>query len=196
MPVGDRLVVLDPSAVTLYQQADEGWRRVASKPIVSSQTWPRDLRGRLRTNGTAVEAFLPGLVCRATVDLTNLTCASERESWPLAVDNSGIDAARNYFQTPEGLAFVSAASLGADAEADWVLADGAGRLVLLDAERKLLGAAGAGDDVAGISARCRPGSFIVTSSRTAGAETIHCVCGRWWVDGCWRRPRQSSCPAD
>jgi hypothetical protein len=169
--VGDRLTVLDPSAVTLYRHADEGWRRIASRPIVSSQTWPRDVRGRLRTNGTAVEAFLPGVVCRATVDLTNLVCANEREPWPLAVDNSGIDAARNYFQTPEGLAFVSAASLGADAEAGWVLADGAGRLVLLDANRELLGAVGAGDDVAGISARCRPGSYIVTSSSTAGADT-------------------------
>ena len=169
--VGDRLLVLDPSAVTLYQHADEGWRRVASRPIVSSQTWPRDVRGRLRTNGTAVEAFLPGVVCRATVDLVNLACANEREPWPLAVDNSGIDAARNYFQTPEGLPFVSAASRGADAEAGWALADGSGRLVLLDADRKLLGAVGAGDDVAGISARCRPGSYLVTSSRTAGADT-------------------------
>ena len=171
VPVGDRLLVLDPSAVTLHQHADEGWRRVASMPIVSSQAWPRDVRGRLRTNGTAVEAFLPGLVCRGTVDLMNLACASEREPWPLAVDNSGIDAARNYFQTPEGLTFVSAASLGADAEAGWVLADGAGRLVLLDADRKLLGAVGAGDDVAGISARCRPGSYIVIASGTAGADT-------------------------
>jgi hypothetical protein len=66
---------------------------------------------------------------------------------------------------------VSAASLGADAEAGWALADGAGRLVLLDGDRNLLGAVGAGDDVAGISARCRPGSYIVTSSRTAGADT-------------------------
>jgi hypothetical protein len=171
MPVGDRLAVLEPSAITLYQHADEGWQRVASRPIVPSQTWPRDLRGRLRTNGAAVEAFLPGLVCRAPVDLTNLACASERESWPLAVDNSGIDAARNYFQTPDGLAFVSAASLGADAEAGWVLADRAGRLVLLDAERNFLVAVTPRDDVAGISARCRPGSFIVTSSRTAGADT-------------------------
>jgi hypothetical protein len=169
--VGDRLVVLDPSAVTLYQHADEGWRRVAARPIASSQTWPRDLRGRLRTDGTAVEAFLPGVVCRTTADLINLVCANEREPWPLAVDNSGIDAGRNSFQTPEGLAFVSAASLGADAEAGWALADGAGRLVLLDADRNLLGAVGAGDDVAGISARCRPGSYIVTSSRTAGADT-------------------------
>ena len=169
--VGDRLVVLDPSAVTLYRHADEGWQRVASRPIVSSQTWPRDVRGRLRTDGTAVEAFLPGVVCRATVDLMNLVCANEREPWPLAVDNSGIDAARNSFQTPEGLAFVGAASLGQDAEARWVLADVAGRLVLLDRDRNLLGAVGAGDDVAGISARCRPGSYIVTSSRTAGADT-------------------------
>jgi hypothetical protein len=170
-PMGDRLMVLDPSAVTLYQRADEGWRRVASRPIVSSQTWPRDIRGRLRTNGTAVEAFLPGVVCRASVELANLICFNEREPWPLAVDNSGIDATRNYFQTPEGLAFASAASLGPDAEAGWVLADGAGHLVLLGADRRLLGAVGAGDDVAGISARCRPGSYIVTSSRTAGADT-------------------------
>ena len=169
--VGDRLVVLDPSAVTLYRHADEGWQRVASRPIVSSQTWPCDVRGRLRTDGTAVEAFLPGVVCRATVDLMNLVCANEREPWPLAVDNSGIDAARNSFQTPEGLAFVGAASLGQDAEARWALADVAGRLVLLDRDRNLLGAVGAGDDVAGISARCRPGSYIVTSSRTAGADT-------------------------
>ena len=129
------------------------------------------LRGRLRTNGTAVEAFLPGLVCRGDggTDEPGL-CQRARA---LAARRRQLRDRRReeLFQTPEGLAFVSAASLGADAEAGWALADGAGRLVLLDADRKLLGAVGAGDDVAGIPHGAGRAAYIVTSSRTAGADT-------------------------
>jgi len=166
-PLGDRLLVLDPAAITLYSRADEGWQRVESRAIGQARVWPRDLRGRLRVSGRAIEAFLPGAVCRGPVDLSGLTCVDEREPWPLAVDNAGIDAARNYFQTPEGVSFVGAAALGADGDARWALADPSGTLMLMDERRKPLGAIGSSDDVAGLTARCRPGAaYLLASSRT------------------------------
>jgi hypothetical protein len=170
-PLGDRLLVLDPAAITLYRRADDGWQRVESRAIGPARVWPRDVRGRLRASGSAIEAFLPGAVCRGPVDLSLLTCVDEREPWPLAVDNAGIDAARNYFQTPEGVSFVGAAALGADGDARWALADLSGTLILMDERRKPLGAIGSSDDVAGLTARCRPGAYLLASSRLAGADT-------------------------
>ena len=171
-PLGDRLLVLDPAAITLYSRADEGWQRVESRAIGHARVWPRDLRGRLRVSGRAIEAFLPGAVCRGPVDLSGLTCVDEREPWPLAVDNAGIDAARNYFQTPEGVSFVGAAALGADGDARWALADPSGTLMLMDERRKPLGAIGSSDDVAGLTARCRPSKSSGSKRSATGSAAM------------------------
>jgi hypothetical protein len=150
--------------VTLYRRSDTGWQRVQSRPIASSRPWPRDVRGRLRVDGTALEALLPGVACRAGIDLANMTCVDERQSWPLGIDNTGVDASRNHFTTPEGFAFFGAAALGDEAGARWLLADQFGSLILLDAARRNTASAGAGDDVVAISAPCAPATHVLVSS--------------------------------
>src|SRR5947209_1999874 len=149
---GDRLVVLDPAALTLYQRSGAVWQRRRSQPIAAARPWPRDVRGRLRLAGNSVEAFLPGVVCRATLESFTASCADERQPWPLAIDNTGIAAGRNYFTTPEGLAFYGLAPLDSAAGARWLLAAERSRLLLLDEGRRPLEPAiGAGDDVAGVT---------------------------------------------
>ena len=108
---------------------------------------------------------MPGVVCRATIESFTVSCADERQPWPLAIDNTGIAAGRNYFTTPEGLAFYGSALLESDAGARWLLVADRSRLVLLDdARRTLEPALGQGDDIAGITA-CAPGALVLVSSR-------------------------------
>jgi len=169
---GDRLVVLEPAAVSLYQRRQNGWQPERSRPIVSSRVPARDVRGRLRLNGTGLEAFLPGVICRANLDALNLACADEQQPWPLDIDNTGMAAGRNYLTTPEGLAFFGAASIGPDADARWVLTALDGRLLFLDASRRTIeSSAAVGDDVAGIDGGCAAGTYILLSSRAGGSSS-------------------------
>jgi hypothetical protein len=168
--VGDRLIVLDPAALTMYQRAGSLWQKRRSQPIVSSRVWPRDIRGRLRIAGSSVEAYLPGVVCRATIDSFSVSCADERQPWPLPIENTGIAAGRNYFTTPEGLTFYASAPLDSDAGARWLLVGDRARLVLLDDARRTVDAAvGEGEDVAGVTG-CGGGAFVLVSSRAASND--------------------------
>jgi hypothetical protein len=151
---GDRLVVLDPQFVTRYQRRDTEWQRVDAHPIVTMRIWPRDIRGRVRVDGARIEAFLPGVTCRSASDGTRLACADERQPWPIGVDNMGIEANRNYFYTPEGLAFFGAAPLGPDADARWLVAGSTGALLFLDENRRVVATVRSGDDVAALNVPC------------------------------------------
>ena len=167
---GDRLIVLDPAAMTLYQRAGNAWQKRRSQAIATSRVWPRDMRGRLRIAGPSVEAYLPGVVCRATIDSFSVSCADERQPWPLPIENTGIAAGRNYFTTPEGLTFYAAAPLEPDSGARWLLVGDQTRLMLLDDARRTVDAAiGEADDVAGV-AGCDGGAFVLVSSRAAASD--------------------------
>ena len=165
---GDRLYVLDRGSVALYQRAASGWQRARSQSIAAEHVWPRDMRGRLRATPSTVEVFLPGAVCRANAEIQSVSCADERQPWPMAIENTGMTAGRNYFTTPEGVAFYSFASLDGDAGAKWLLASDHSRLVLLDEARRPLDVSlGTGDEVAGISTTCSPGAFALVSRENA-----------------------------
>ena len=168
----DRLVVLDRDALTVYRRDGNGWQRAASRPLAYSRVPPRDLRGRVRVNGTTIEAFVTGATCRGPLELTTVACTEEREPWPLAVENGGIDATRNSFQTPEGVAFVAAAALDAAADARYALVDVSGRIVLLDEKRANIGSIGVSDDIVGLTAPCRPGAYVVLSSAPSDADSV------------------------
>jgi hypothetical protein len=166
----DRLLVLDPSAVTVYRRSADTWQRVESRPLAPARTWPRDVRGRLRVAGSTVDAFLPATVCRATIESSIISCVDHRDAWPLPVDNSGLDAVRNTFQTPEGVTFVSAAVLDGETDARAAIVDGSGNLALLGESRAPIATIGKADDLAAVSV-CGGGTHLLTSTRTAGAAT-------------------------
>lgn len=161
----DRLLVLDPAAVTMYRRNDGGWLPIESRAVSSSRPWPRDVRGRLHVQGTIVDALLPGLTCRTDVNLTRLSCTEDRRPWPLDVENTGIDPSRNFFTTPDGLPFYAAAPVeGADpAGPRWLIADPSGALTFLDASRRALATAGRGDDVVALRAPCGGGAYALVS---------------------------------
>ena len=171
LSLDDRLYVLDPARLTVYRRTHDDWEPVTARAIEPSRTWPRDVRGRLRLTGTTLEAFLPGVVCRTSPDLVNLSCADQREAWPLAIENAGLDALRNTFQTPEGTPFFSAAELSPESGARTALVTATHALVLTDERRTSVGTVGTADDVASVTAACGSGAYIVTSSATPGART-------------------------
>jgi len=160
---GDRLVVLDPQALTRYQRSDAGWQRIDAQPIVAARVWPRDVRGRVRIDGARIDVFLPGTICRAG-DGMRLACADERQPWPIGIDNTGVEANRNYFYTPEGVAFFGAAPLSGDANARWLAAGQSGALLLLDEDRRSVATIASGDDVAALNAPCAGPVVLVASS--------------------------------
>lgn len=168
---GDRLWVLDPAAIASYRRSGDEWQPIESRPIEPLHVWPRDVRGRLRAIGSTLEAFLPGVVCRTSLDLGNLSCVEQREPWPLALDNGGIDAQRNAFQTPEGVPFLSAADLDRSAGVRTATVAANRALVLMDDARSPVATIGIADDVASVTAACASGAYVVTSTPTAGART-------------------------
>jgi len=171
--VGDRLLVLEPTALALHERDQGGWRFARAQPLRAARAWPRDLRGRLLVDGSSVDALLPGVVCRSSVDLAPPACVEGRRPWPLPVDNVGIDAARNDFSTPEGLAFYGAATLDGGADRSALVVDRSGRLVLLDESRSAIATLSSGsqaDDVIGLGAACGGGPFVVVASRGDAAH--------------------------
>jgi hypothetical protein len=174
--VGDRLFVLDPDRVAMYQRANGAWQRMAMQSIVHRGAWPRDVRGRLQVPAPGdlrVDALLPGTICQSTRDLAALSCVDERQPWPIDVPNAGLDARRNHFSTPEGLPLLNAAPLAPSSGARWLVASPDGRLVFLDADRRPLDAAATGDDVVALRAACADESLVlVVSARRDGSDTI------------------------
>ena len=170
---GDRLVVLEPRSVLRYQRSDTGWQRIDSQPIVTTRVWPRDLRGRVRVDNARIDAFLPGVTCRTAGDGSRLACADEREPWPIAIDNTGVEANRNDFHTPEGLAFFGVAALAADANARWIVAGPTGALLLLDESRGWVATIASGDDVVALTAPCAgPAVLVVSAGRNERPDTL------------------------
>jgi hypothetical protein len=171
-PDGKRLIVLEPSAVALRQWTPAGGVSdvVDSRPVQTARVWPRDLRGRVNAAQIPFDVFLPGVTCRGDVDPLRVSCADETAPWP-GLPNGGVEAARNYFTTPEGRTFVSAAAVAGETSARWLIADPQGALTLLDEKRSTIAKlAAAGDDVAGVRASCAAGPFVVVSNRVIGRE--------------------------
>lgn len=169
---GDRMLVLDPGALTVYEQKAEGWLAARSTPLMPIRPWPRDVRGRVRADNEMVDIFMPGITCSTTWALTAMRCAERRAPWPLGVENIGLEPARNYFSTPEGLTFYGAASLDAEAGARWLVAARSGSLTMLSAAREAIPTMEMATDLAAIRSRCGTQSFVVAASTTDGRELL------------------------
>jgi len=135
--VGDRLLVLDVTGVTSFEQKDGEWRVTQSRPLAGSRTWPRDPRGRIRVESGRLDIYLPGGSCTGRSDSLDITCTDRQQAWPIGVDNRGLEPGRNYFRGADGSVFYNAAPLGAAAN----------------------------DDAIELTTTCAPGTFVVAVSR-------------------------------
>lgn len=139
--VGDRILLLDVKALTLFEQKDGGWRAAQSRPLPLLRGWPRDPRGRIGVDGERVDVFVPGGTCTGRSDSLEVICTDRQQPWPIGVDNQGLEPGRNYFRRADGTTFYNAAPLGAAAN----------------------------DDAIELMPRCAPGRYVVAVSRN-GAD--------------------------
>jgi hypothetical protein len=126
----------------------------------------------LRIEGERFSAYLPGLTCSGAVSELTLVCMDGRQPWPLGIDNNGIEPGRNYFSTPEGLAFYTAAPLGTNAGARWVVVERDGTVRLLDASRRPLTALTTADEIAGMTAPCSQDTYVLAAALVDGREAV------------------------
>jgi hypothetical protein len=141
--LGDRLVVLDVAAVSIFERKDGAWRIAQSRPLPVTRPWPRDPRGRVRVDGTRFELFLPAISCSGRTDSFEVSCTDGQQPWPLGVANRGLETGRNYFKSPEGMVFYNAAPLGASST----------------------------DDAIALTAACAPGTYVAAVSPSGRLES-------------------------
>ena len=77
---GGAALVLDSTRVLLIRGDAQ-----QSAPIPATHPWPRDVRGRLSATSTAFNAWLPGTVCRGSMQpQLSLECRDAQDPWLLA----------------------------------------------------------------------------------------------------------------
>lgn len=178
------MLVLSPSKIESFAHQNGRWELQATAPITPDKPWPRDLRGRLRVNGTDLHAALPGLACSgAAAPALSLQCHAADEPWVIASGSmwmllANFAPARNYFDgrvtTQTGLRktvppFYSAAAVDEHGRVFWLLAMLDGRVQVFDPAMEPVGTAGAwGSDLAGIDAVC--GGAQVLATRAGDAD--------------------------
>ena len=173
--VGDRVVILAPSKITVQDPAG----RQSTVPLTPGRPWPRDLRGRLRTSGGRLQAYLPGVACSGSVEpVLSLECRASEEPWVLESGSRGIllgnfAGGRNYFDgrvvaqngMPKSVApFYSAAAVEEQGSLWWLLALVDGRTEVLDNSLEPVAhIPGWGSDLVGINAPCGGGSQVLAT---------------------------------
>ncbi|HEV2446816.1 MAG TPA: hypothetical protein VGS58_12880, partial [Candidatus Sulfopaludibacter sp.] len=180
--VGDAMLVLSPSKVTLHARGGD-----QSADLTPPRPWPRDLRGRLRVTAGTFQAFLPGMSCAgSTAGALRMECRPSDEAWVLESGSrylllASFAAGRNYFDgrvvTQTGARktiapFFSAAAVEEPGRTLWVLAMLDGRAQVFDAAFNPLGSLTPwGSDIAGADARCGSGTSPVIAARAGdGSE--------------------------
>jgi hypothetical protein len=100
----ERLVVLGPENIAIYQRSGTGIVLQTSARILHGNTWPRDIRGRIIRQPSGIfKAYLPGVNCNATITPSlSVDCHASDEPWPLMAGDSNDASApfvsdRNYF---------------------------------------------------------------------------------------------------
>jgi hypothetical protein len=176
--IGDRLLVLDVAGFDLYLRSDTGWKPAGTVAVASPPARPRDPRGRLSVNGERVDAFLPGMTCRCTLEPFKADCVSaQNSSWPVGAPNSILAPGANYFTSPNTPPFFTAAQLGTEAGlTTWLLAGVDGRLHLLGAAfeaRQTL--PGLGDDVASVQTACGSGRQLIATGSNGDDEAAEAL---------------------
>jgi hypothetical protein len=98
-PSGGRaLLLLEPDQVTMLQSSADSWVALGSALVQHTQSWPRDLRGRIVLSASGgFQAFLPGVVCTGNwVPSLTAKCEEGGASWTAGSLAVSFVTARNY----------------------------------------------------------------------------------------------------
>lgn len=187
VPAG--MLVLSAVKLSLLVHKDDRWTVSQTASIAAPKPWPRDLRGRLRTNGTGFQAFLPGVNCNGTTEPEfSLECKPGDQPWLLESGSrllllANFAAGRNYFDghivTQAGARkttppFYTAAAVEEEGRTIWLLTLLDGRAQITDASFEPVDYVTAwGSDIAGIDSRCGAATAVLATKPGDGdSETI------------------------
>jgi len=186
----NQMVVLSASKITVYKRQTGTWSPAGSVGLTPQKPFPRDLRGRLRVNGTGVQAYLPGMACNGGVDPAfTMECKPTDEPWVLESGSRAMllaqfAATRNHFDgrviTQNGVKksvppFYSAAAVEEQGKTLWLLALVDGRTQVFDASLDPGAFAGSwGSDIAGTDAHCGSG-FQMLATRAGDSTATDAV---------------------
>jgi len=175
--LGDqRMIVLDPEHIKVYNQVGGSWQQAQTFAIAHTQPFPRDLRGRIvPAPDHLFDAYLPGVVCMAAKNASDLTfsCNDSDDPWPLGSQNAFYNSTRNFFTgvlTPgfgaKLVPFYSVADLKRPNSTAFVFVDTGGTAHLLegDSRKLIVGARDWGSDIAAVHSECGSGTHILTSA--------------------------------
>jgi hypothetical protein len=176
------LVVLEPTEVAMYSNDSGQWRQRYTLAINHSQTWPRDLRGRLHISGFQMTASLPGTLCSGSLSPPSLDCRASDDPWPLEAGQlvAFYSARRNFFNGilagPSAgasvIAFFSGATWPLGDQRQWLFTgtDGHARLYQRDLSAPAAVFNGWGSNLAVIHSGCGSGWQVLASAPT---DNIH-----------------------
>ena len=100
---GERMLILEPSAIVIYARGATGWERPDSHALDPAPV-ERDPRGRLDVNADAFTAYLPGVTCRGTWDPEfSAQCEEGSTTFALAGRQVRLTPGRNTLETPKGV---------------------------------------------------------------------------------------------
>jgi hypothetical protein len=138
-PNENNIVVLTPNSVIYLFREFYGWREGKRQPLKYDRILPRDPRGKVVANGTAVDIHLPAVHCAAQLADQEAQCTEIDDPWPL--DQTGglrafFSANKNFFTGAlSGMRgtlppFFSSASTIVNGQPAWVMTgtDGTARL--------------------------------------------------------------------
>jgi hypothetical protein len=176
------LVILELDQVSLYVNDGGQWRGRSTLAINHDQSWPRDLRGRLRVSGGQINAFLPGTMCLGSISPPSLECRASDDPWP--VDHGQIVAffspRRNFFNGilsgPSAgasvIPFFSGAAWPNGDQREWLFAgtDGRARLYQNDLAAPAAIYNSWGSGLAGVHSNCGSGWQMLVTTPT---DSIH-----------------------
>ena len=181
------IAVLDPEKIAFYRFADNHWRQEQALAIMHTQSWPRDMRGRLIPRPDhLLDIYLPGVFCQTPNSAPlSLVCRDSDDPWPLSTQfplGAFFAPTRNFFtgvlspgigKQTSTVKFYSAVPLPRPAYALWLLAGVDGNLHLLDGVSEQTANLGWGSDVAAIKTSCGLGWQVLATR--AGDDSTDAV---------------------
>ncbi len=152
----DELLILDPQRLALYHRKNDSWELESSTPLKPPYPFPRDIRGRLFTEGETLQVHVPFLSCKgATKPSLTLVCSQDETPWPIGLGVRTPKYQNNYFVLENLPPFYSVANVVDDETELLALAGIDGQTYLFGKAANQVGIFDSwGDDFGAIDAGC------------------------------------------
>ena len=189
------LILLEPEHIKSYNVVGGSWQPAQSFDIAHSQSFPRDLRGRIvPASDHLFDAFLPGIVCGATKTGESWTmavsCSESDDPWPLGSQRAFYSSTRNFFTGvvlpgfgPKISPFYAATDLPRPSGTPFLFVDISGAAHILEngSNKSVIGARDWGSDIVAVRADCGNGALVLASAAgwpSADSIRAYTVSGR------------------